>query len=219
MKTAFALAFLLAATAADASSVDVDILYQKAPENEWLSSGFGRATWISQSFTSGVSGSLDKIDLQIYAFGSENLRFRLGSGEAIEGTYAELLTFDILAADVPMAQGGLLSLDLSGYGLQLQQGSLYSVILSSTQTGGGAQFGWIIGERAPDGEEFANPAYAGGQAFGSSDQGQTWSIRGVDRPLRTWMTAAVPEPASWAMLIAGFGLVGSAVRRQRAVTA
>jgi hypothetical protein len=30
---------------------------------------------------------------------------------------------------------------------------------------------------------------------------------------------AVPEPASWAMLIAGFGLVGAAARRRRAVTA
>ncbi len=29
----------------------------------------------------------------------------------------------------------------------------------------------------------------------------------------------VPEPASWAMLIAGFGLVGAAARRRRAVTA
>ena len=31
--------------------------------------------------------------------------------------------------------------------------------------------------------------------------------------------AVVPEPASWAMLIAGFGLVGAAARRRRAVTA
>ncbi|MEN9933327.1 MAG: hypothetical protein RIS17_1900 [Pseudomonadota bacterium] len=30
---------------------------------------------------------------------------------------------------------------------------------------------------------------------------------------------AVPEPASWAMLIAGFGLVGAAARRRRAVSA
>lgn len=30
---------------------------------------------------------------------------------------------------------------------------------------------------------------------------------------------AVPEPASWAMLIAGFGLVGAAARRRRAVAA
>jgi hypothetical protein len=32
-------------------------------------------------------------------------------------------------------------------------------------------------------------------------------------------TGAVPEPASWAMLIAGFGLVGAAARRRRAVVA
>jgi PEP-CTERM motif len=29
---------------------------------------------------------------------------------------------------------------------------------------------------------------------------------------------AIPEPASWAMLITGFGLVGAARRRQRLAT-
>ncbi len=32
------------------------------------------------------------------------------------------------------------------------------------------------------------------------------------------LQAAVPEPASWAMLLAGFGLVGAVARRQRRVT-
>ena len=32
-------------------------------------------------------------------------------------------------------------------------------------------------------------------------------------------TGAVPEPASWAMLIAGFGLAGAVMRRRRAVAA
>ena len=31
-------------------------------------------------------------------------------------------------------------------------------------------------------------------------------------------TAAVPEPASWAMMLAGFGAVGSALRRRKAAT-
>ncbi|GGI89638.1 hypothetical protein GCM10007973_27500 [Polymorphobacter multimanifer] len=31
----------------------------------------------------------------------------------------------------------------------------------------------------------------------------------------SFLTTAVPEPASWAMLIAGFGLIGSAARRNR----
>jgi hypothetical protein len=30
---------------------------------------------------------------------------------------------------------------------------------------------------------------------------------------------AVPEPASWAMMIAGFGLVGASMRRRKAVIA
>jgi hypothetical protein len=30
-------------------------------------------------------------------------------------------------------------------------------------------------------------------------------------------SAGVPEPASWAMMIAGFGLVGAAARRRRTV--
>jgi hypothetical protein len=33
------------------------------------------------------------------------------------------------------------------------------------------------------------------------------------------LTPGVPEPASWAMLIAGFGLTGAAMRRRRAVAA
>lgn len=35
----------------------------------------------------------------------------------------------------------------------------------------------------------------------------------------TVSTIAVPEPASWAMLIAGFGLIGAASRRQRRIKA
>jgi hypothetical protein len=36
---------------------------------------------------------------------------------------------------------------------------------------------------------------------------------------RSWILSVVPEPATWAMMIAGFGLVGSAMRRRRALEA
>jgi hypothetical protein len=34
---------------------------------------------------------------------------------------------------------------------------------------------------------------------------------------RSWLLGAIPEPATWAMMIAGFGLVGGAMRRRRAL--
>jgi hypothetical protein len=42
----------------------------------------------------------------------------------------------------------------------------------------------------------------------------------ANRPGNGTLTiSAIPEPASWALMIAGFGLVGSALRRRKAVAA
>ncbi len=62
-----------------------------------------------------------------------------------------------------------------------------------------------------------------GGAVLSSDGGMSWvstykGLGGVAVSLSSG-TGAVPEPASWAMLIAGFGLVGATMRRRRAVIA
>jgi hypothetical protein len=43
--------------------------------------------------------------------------------------------------------------------------------------------------------------------------------RGLNYAFRWESSAGVPEPATWAMLITGFGLVGAAVRRRKAVAA
>lgn len=51
--------------------------------------------------------------------------------------------------------------------------------------------------------------------FAEADN-QGFFTQGVDN---VFVSGAVPEPASWAMLITGFGLVGAAARRRRAVTA
>jgi hypothetical protein len=59
---------------------------------------------------------------------------------------------------------------------------------------------------------FADPggSFGGGDSFGS-----------VFEPFdaNSWSLSLVPEPASWALMIAGFGLVGSAVRRRKAALA
>ncbi|MGL4541630.1 MAG: PEPxxWA-CTERM sorting domain-containing protein, partial [Polymorphobacter sp.] len=58
------------------------------------------------------------------------------------------------------------------------------------------------------------PSYNSGGAFGGAFEAYSQ---------RDWsLSAAVPEPASWALMITGFGLVGSAQRlaaRRRRVAA
>jgi hypothetical protein len=61
------------------------------------------------------------------------------------------------------------------------------------------------------GGEYADP-------FANSTDFYSRAGRGVE-VLATVATTGVPEPASWAMLIAGFGLTGASARRRRTVQA
>ncbi|HEV2568971.1 PEPxxWA-CTERM sorting domain-containing protein [Sphingomonas sp.] len=65
---------------------------------------------------------------------------------------------------------------------------------------------WVIGEYAADPYEVTRPGYPAASGF--SRWGQY--VVAVD--------ASVPEPATWAMMIAGFGMVGFAARRSQRVT-
>ena len=77
-----------------------------------------------------------------------------------------------------------------------------------------------------------NPAPSMVLSFTGSSIGILFGTRSSSTPIFDFSTnggqaifsynsagAVVPEPASWAMLIAGFGLVGAAARRRRAVVA
>ncbi len=51
----------------------------------------------------------------------------------------------------------------------------------------------------------------------AEDQGAFWNSSSNPIFVRSNWAAPVPEPASWAMLILGFGLVGASLRRQAAI--
>ena len=68
---------------------------------------------------------------------------------------------------------------------------------------------------------FANYYYEFGQSAGFDRPVDTTHVRGqmsVDSISLPPFAAAVPEPASWALLIGGFGMVGAAARRRAAKT-
>ena len=65
---------------------------------------------------------------------------------------------------------------------------------------------WLIGEYAAAPYEVSRPGYPAASGF--SRWGQYVAA----------VNAAVPEPATWAMMIAGFGFVGAAARRNRRIT-
>ncbi len=71
-----------------------------------------------------------------------------------------------------------------------------------------------------------NCAFATGHTnfldIGSNDQLYVWNVgdfNAQDGLLIPGANPGVPEPAAWALLIAGFGLSGAALRRRRAVVA
>jgi len=74
------------------------------------------------------------------------------------------------------------------------------------------------------------PRFDGNQMLGATNRRLTWALNEADDVTRIVFrgggnafeydtlgitTGAVPEPSTWAMLIAGFGLVGAVVRRRR----
>ena len=120
----------------------------------------------------------------------------LANGKLVE-TMAETLLIESLTDDYH--NGSLFGQPAAG---RQRWGDYSQVSVDPTQYDGF----WVIGEYA---REYNSPQF--GHPTGTG--GSRWS---------TWIAniraGAVPEPATWAMMIAGFGMVGFAMRRSRKVS-
>ena len=180
----------------------------------------------SQSVTAGKTGRLARVDVQAQqGSGTGDLIMSIATGIAGQPGFATLGSFTIARADVPTVAGafagGLVSVDVSSLAFDLTPGTVFSIGLAAgPQQVGNNVFGWVIDEVTSTGGSLQPISYPGGFNQFSLDGGVIWSTTGLDRGFRTWVdTGAVPEPASWAMLIAGFGLTGAAMRRRRTAVA
>ena len=81
----------------------------------------------------------------------------------------------------------------------------------------------LTGAGTGDVQQFTAPVGATRLFLGSTDGSGWFNNSGVSMVTINYtpadVAAAVPEPATWAMMIMGFGLVGSAMRRRNAVLA
>lgn len=92
----------------------------------------------------------------------------------------------------------------------LNPGGTYFFILGVT--GGG--FGWSY---AKGNNQVGTASF--GQYEYSDNQAATWTNFGADNPYLVEVNVgSVPEPGVWGMMILGFGLAGTAVRRRRGAT-
>ncbi|WP_017667091.1 esterase-like activity of phytase family protein [Sandarakinorhabdus sp. AAP62] len=101
-----------------------------------------------------------------------------------------------------------------GFALLLATDNDFSV----TQNGSNEQFDVCFGGGLAATQVALGAACPNGQALVPSRL-YSFAVTGADVALFDASLIGVPEPASWAMLIAGFGLVGAAARRRRATVA
>ena len=175
---------------------------------------------LGQSFTS-IDSTLTSFGFQFQLFnaGSANtpITFSLLSGAGLAGAslYSTTLT---LPTTLPDRTG--VFYDFSVPNLAVDIGSVYTAVLSSSSN----RVGLALGPEYNifTGAALGGDAYTGGRAFfttiafpnctndSSSNCDLNFRVSGT-RPL----VSAVPEPEAWAMLVAGFGLMGTAIRRRR----
>jgi hypothetical protein len=135
---------------------------------------------------------------------------------------SKLLFLDVQAALT--AAGEVLPEKLEGLAIGPRlAGGGFSLLLgtdndfSVTQNGSNEQFDVCFGGGLAVAQVALGTPCATGQALVPSRL-YSFAITGADVALFDASLLGVPEPASWAMLIAGFGLTGAAMRRRRRAT-
>ncbi len=109
--------------------------------------------------------------------------------------------------------------DIDFSGVTLVPGDAYTLTL--VNNGGGARNGIVFGPNllTPSGP-YGPDAYADGDLLFNGGFNPCASLDRCDLNFRVVTAEAViPEPTSWAMLIAGFGLVGGIMRRRALLAA
>lgn len=178
-------------------------------------------------------------DQSIYAFGANatptyGQTFTAPGGELTSWTFfdgdstdhgaqLEIATWDGSTAGSPLyssltqsvaASGDWYSHTFSGINLSLTAGTSYIAFLTVTGVSDPVSYiGFAGSSSSPLGGEFRYN-YSYGDPAGNGSGWYDYVVPAMQYRA-TFGSGAVPEPASWALMLGGFGLVGSAMRSSR----
>lgn len=176
---------------------------------------------VGQSFTA-VDSLLSSFGFQWKTFNDTHANtaytFTLRQGAGLTGNVIATTSFTVSTATSATVPTWV---DFALAGANVTVGGIYTAVI----TGSNTRFGLMMGPNINinTGQETSGDAYAGGRAFFTQPVYSNCAITGnCDLNFRvTGSTAvpAVPEPAAWAMMLAGFGALGFAMRRRVKQTA
>ncbi len=173
---------------------------------------------LGQTVTAGVTGILKTVEIQGPFSGSlaGSAVFSLFDGDLTSGGTL-LGTRSVDLASIALANSQFVSaIDVSSFGLGVTPGSIFSFSLSylgPANGNAGVTIGNLTGFTPMGQPIFAFNQYAAGTGF-QSGNGNPLRPAAWDLGFRTYVDA-IPEPGNWALMIVGFGLIGSAMRRRR----
>jgi hypothetical protein len=210
---AAAATLLFAANAASATTLEV----VSGPTGQRAVT-FPFAGPVGQSFTA-FDTNLSSVGFQFNALNAGNagtpFTLSLLSGSTLSGAALFTTSFS-LPTSINNRTATWFDIDISGW--NVLAGKVYSFVLTTTSSRNGIVLGPEI--NLSNGQAVSGDAYAGGTALFGKNPGYPQCAQGLcDLNFRlTATTPAVPEPASWAMMIGGLGLVGASMRRAKRTT-
>lgn len=215
MKKIITNVILLAAIAASAPAIAATTINTTGGAGKYELGQFGGSTTYGQTFTVGADTMLDSYSMYLTKFTSETLQFKsyiyqwTGNGVTGPALFTSSLQQVGIGTDRQYA--------FSTTGLQLAANTRYVALVTVDGVPNGNSFGAMMPVVSNATYTGGNFVYTNGNTFGGQwdcgagcGYGDAW--------FKASLTAAVPETATWGMMIAGFGMIGAALRTRRRST-